>query len=65
MDSNHLYLWWSVLIKNNLYFLRFSFVQSDIAEGIVAWVNHDLTERCSTLVMSKNDENKLIGNNGI
>ena len=57
-----IYLWWSVLIKSNLYFLRFSFVQSDIAEGIVAWVKYDLNERCATVVMDRDDENRLRGN---
>ena len=49
-------------VKKSLYFLRFSFVQSDIAEGIVAWVNYDLNERCTTVVMDRDDDNKLIGN---
>ena len=39
-----------------------SFVQSDIAEGIVAWVNHDIDERCASIVVEKDANNQIKGN---
>ena len=39
----------------------FSFVQSDIAEGIVAWVEHDMNERHTAVVMERDENDKLIG----
>ena len=38
-----------------------SFVQSDIAEGIVAWVNHDINERCNSVVMQRDAKNQIKG----
>ena len=40
-----------------------SFVQSDIAEGIVAWVNHDMNERCTSVVTERDASNQIKGNN--
>ena len=48
-----------------LSFLHYSFVQSDIAEGIVAWVNHNINERCTSVVTERDDKNMAIGKNRI